>query len=89
MTTKAQILKSIRHKCIDCCVGQIGEVRNCHLQDCSLWPYRFGTDPSPSKTGFAKNPSSTRQVFSKKGGGESCPSTNTSATHIEEGMLDG
>ena len=67
MTMKSEILKAIRHKCIECCCGQKAEVRLCHLSACGLWHYRLGMEPNPSKTGFAKNPSPTRGVFSRKG----------------------
>ena len=67
MTTKAQILKDIRRKCIDCCVYQVGEVRKCHLTECALHPYRFATDPNPSKPrGIAKHASAVT-VLSKEG----------------------
>ncbi len=57
MTTKADILQAIRHKCLDCCCFQPGEVRECSVSTCGLWPYRLGRDPEPSRTrGFAKQP---------------------------------
>jgi hypothetical protein len=67
MTTKAEILKAIRHKCIDCCCGQIAEVKLCTVQRCELWPFRLGMDPNPSRTGFAKLPAPTRGIFDEKG----------------------
>ena len=75
MSTKADILKSIRRKCIDCCAGQIAEVRKCHLQQCELWRFRLGVDPDPARTGFAKNPPPGRGVSDKKGGGSNATST--------------
>jgi hypothetical protein len=55
MTTKAAILLAIRHKCLDCSCQQPGEVCECPVTTCDLWPYRFGRDPKPSRTrGFAK-----------------------------------
>ena len=66
MTTKAEILKAIRRKCLDCCVGQVSEVRNCPVQACDLWPFRLGVDPDPARTGFAKNLPSGRGVLSDK-----------------------
>jgi len=39
------MLKIIREKCLDCCVGQVGEVRNCVSTSCPLFPYRMGTNP--------------------------------------------
>jgi hypothetical protein len=54
MTTKFEILKSIRSKCLDCSVGSSAEVKLCPKKDCSLWPFRFGRDPNPArgKPGF-------------------------------------
>ena len=55
MTTKTAVLQAIRHKCLDCSVYQQAEVRGCPVTRCALWPFRFGTDPEPSRTrGFAK-----------------------------------
>lgn len=66
MTTKSELLKVVRTKCLECSVHQPSEVRNCHLQDCSLWRFRFGKDPNPAKRGFAENPAASRSVFSSK-----------------------
>ena len=56
MTTKADILRAIRQKCLDCSCYQPNEVRLCPVTRCELWPYRFGRDPEPSKTrGFSKS----------------------------------
>ena len=38
-------LRSIRLKCLDCVVGNPGEVQRCHIEECSLWPFRFGRNP--------------------------------------------
>lgn len=38
-------MKSIRKKCIDCCCGQLGEVRLCPAHTCPLYPYRLGKRP--------------------------------------------
>lgn len=35
-------MKAIRLKCLECCAGSSNEVRGCHMDDCPLWPYRFG-----------------------------------------------
>jgi len=57
MTTKAAILKAIRHKCLDCSCRQPSEVRNCRLTGYDLWPYRLGRDPEPGPArGAAKSP---------------------------------
>jgi hypothetical protein len=49
VTTKADILKAIRLKCLDCSGYQPREVRNCHLQGCALWSYRMGWTLSPPR----------------------------------------
>lgn len=56
MTTKAEILHSMRSYCIDCSGGSVGEVRKCPVTDCPLWQYRFGKDPNPAFRGFAQKP---------------------------------
>ncbi len=43
--SKKSPLKSIREKCLDCCGYQYSEVRECHITDCPLWPYRMGRNP--------------------------------------------
>lgn len=35
-------LKAIKAKCLECSCGQITEVKNCPIKDCSLWEYRTG-----------------------------------------------
>ena len=42
-------VKAIRAKCIDCCCGQVVEVRLCTVDDCPLWPYRMGHRPQKDK----------------------------------------
>ena len=37
--------KAVRAKCIDCCCGQIAEVRNCTSTSCPLHPFRNGHNP--------------------------------------------
>jgi hypothetical protein len=37
--------EAIRRKCLDCCAGQIAEVRLCEAVSCSLWPFRAGRHP--------------------------------------------
>ena len=47
--TKADLLKIIRAKCMDCTCEQIKEVTRCHIRDCPLWPVRLGKDPDKPK----------------------------------------
>lgn len=48
-------LKAIRAKCIECCGGQLMEVKLCHLEDCALHPYRFGHLPKEQTKNMGKN----------------------------------
>ena len=38
-------IKAIRAKCLDCCCGQVLEVRLCEANDYPLWEYRMGKRP--------------------------------------------
>ena len=38
-------VKAIREKCLDCCAGQIVEVRECPSTHCALHPFRLGKNP--------------------------------------------
>jgi hypothetical protein len=39
------VLEAVRAKCLDCCVGQVSEVRKCTAVDCPNWPFRMGWNP--------------------------------------------
>lgn len=41
-------MKSIRLKCLDCMAKSWRYVEKCHIQECSLWEYRFGHRPETS-----------------------------------------
>ena len=45
-------MKSIRAKCLDCCLGSPKEVRLCEHEGCALHPYRFGK--RPTKTAYSE-----------------------------------
>jgi hypothetical protein len=47
-------IKAIRSKCLDCSCGQIVEIRNCPIKDCSLYPYRMGRRPKQESDPLAK-----------------------------------
>lgn len=51
MTTKADVYKAIREKCLDCCCDSWREVKRCHITGCALHPHRFGKDPAPARKG--------------------------------------
>lgn len=38
-------IKAIRAKCLDCCCGNVAEVRRCPSEKCALYPYRMGKRP--------------------------------------------
>ncbi len=38
-------LKAIRAKCLECSAGHATVVKNCVVENCFLFPYRFGTNP--------------------------------------------
>ena len=48
-------IRSIRAKCLDCCCGQVQEVRLCPAESCALWPYRMGHNPNRAGIGPAGN----------------------------------
>jgi len=52
-------LKAIRAKCLDCSGGQPSEVRRCDIEDCPLFPYRFGKNPS--RAGIGRQTSNSTQ----------------------------
>ena len=63
--TKITPLKAIRAKCLDCCCGQVAEVRRCELEKCPLFPYRLGKRP---KEGTDTTPSSLPEKAHKNRG---------------------
>ncbi len=44
-------LKSIRKNCLECSAGSAKEVRLCQIEDCSLYRFRFGKNPSRAGIG--------------------------------------
>lgn len=39
-------MKAIRAKCLECCAGNWFEVKQCQIEGCSLYLYRFGHRPT-------------------------------------------
>ena len=60
-------LKAIRQKCLDCCAGQVAEVRRCTVEKCPLFPYRFGKRPKgytdTTEGGLPENTEENRGVL--------------------------
>ncbi len=48
-------LKTIRRKCLECSGGCVSEVRNCTMNDCPLFIYRFGSNPKRRCAGGSNN----------------------------------
>ena len=42
INSKANILRAIRGKCVECSGGYAKMADSCNIKDCKLWPYRFG-----------------------------------------------
>lgn len=64
MTTKSDLLKAIRARCLDCSCYQPSEVAHCPARDCALWPYRAGRDPNPARGRLVENLASVDEVLS-------------------------
>lgn len=39
-------IQAIRAKCLDCCCGQVNEVKLCTAERCPLHPFRLGKNPN-------------------------------------------
>ena len=63
MTTKTDLLKAIRARCLDCSCHQPSEVTLCTARGCALWPYRSGKDPNPARGRLAENLASVESIF--------------------------
>lgn len=48
---KVPPVKALRNRCLDCCCGQLGEVRKCVAVDCPAWPFRMGVKPRHGRSG--------------------------------------
>lgn len=38
-------IKAIRAYCLQCCCGSSNEVQKCTIEQCALYPFRFGKNP--------------------------------------------
>ena len=45
MANKTNPVKAIREFCLECSCGQTSEVKNCPVDKCPLYPFRFGKNP--------------------------------------------
>lgn len=46
---KTSPLKAVRQKCLECSCGNQAEVRQCVIERCPLYPFRFGKNPFRQK----------------------------------------
>lgn len=65
-------LKAIRAKCLDCCCGQVSEVRQCVAKTCPLWALRTGHRPTHAAIAEA------RAALQNHHGGADLGATNAS-----------
>ena len=56
MTTKGELLRTIRKNCIECMGNQPSLVEGCTAPNCELFEYRMGKDPykHPGKVAAAR-----------------------------------
>lgn len=62
MTERVSRSKAIRLKCIDCCCGQMAEVRKCPATNCALWRYRMGREENYEFKPIRKNSENTDEI---------------------------
>ena len=65
--------RAIRQKCLECCCNFAPGVRNCHIYDCTLWPWRMGRVPKNAPTEPAKRPGGAIGEQSAPGKGQVPP----------------
>jgi hypothetical protein len=53
MTERVSRSKAIRLKCIDCCCGNMTEVRKCPAESCPLWRFRMGREIREENSEFS------------------------------------
>jgi hypothetical protein len=66
-------LKALREKCLDCCVGNVAEVRKCVSTDCALWPFRSGSNPFRKRSVLSEDEKRRRAAqLRRRVSGEQC-----------------
>lgn len=75
---KLTATKAIRAKCIQCCCGQLKEVKNCNATECALYHFRLGHAPkepidATTLTVFADG---TGQIYSERSKGDDVDEEN-------------
>lgn len=82
-------MHAIRLKCLECCCGQTGEVRLCHIKDCALWAYRFGHRPNKAPAAASSNDIGAEQAAGVKDTAEDLKDENSAPTHAFMGNEQG
>lgn len=72
-------LNAIRARCVDCCAGELSQVRRCAHLDCPSWPYRMGTNPWRKKPSEAQRQSAARLACGMKNHGVQLGGTDDQA----------
>lgn len=61
------LIKAVRQKCMECCnyrvKGTAKRIRECHIYDCTLWPYRLGKNPRAKKKTPAQIEAARRTIW--------------------------
>lgn len=47
-------VKAIRAYCLECVCGSSEEVKRCHIEECPLYPFRFGKNPFRTKREYTE-----------------------------------
>ena len=55
--------KAIRMKCVDCCCGNMAEVRKCPATNCPLWRYRMGYEENDELKPLRKNGELSEEIY--------------------------
>jgi|WetSurMetagenome_2_1015567.scaffolds.fasta_scaffold561979_1 hypothetical protein len=68
-------MKAIRLKCLDCCCGNVAEVKRCPCPDCSLYAYRLGKNPAMAgrrgnAAALRKSPVVSRDITTQTASGD-------------------
>ncbi len=100
--TRLTTLRAVRLKCLDCVCGSPKRVTLCQTEDCSLWPFRLGKDPSRAGRGNIANlkPGKAQggtpgplagdpQKSSHAGGGETPTNEDTPGSQTDARVLAG
>ncbi len=90
MTTKKEILKSIRLNCLECSGGSSKEVQACTVTNCTLHQFRYGKDLRPArkapKNGFQKKNATGGNTSNVVGFGHSGTNKSTTVKNTPPGM---